>query len=131
MSGTKLTKDDEAGAAYGSLYMNQGEKIGKAKEQIIKVSEQQPVVWFFDIVCTANQMPAAKEWATYLTGYIKGANEAMPEENIVIGVTTKDDDRPAWHMLGQLTAGLNGPMTEVAELKTGRRYMYVGGKLKT
>lgn len=129
MSGTKLEKH-EAGAAYGSLYMNQGEKLQKAKVQIIRVSEQKPLVWFFDIVCTPNQMPNAQSEAAFITGYIKGINGDIAEDNIVVGVTTDGMDRPAWNMMQQLIKGRTGPTDNVLEVKTGKRYTYIGGRLR-
>jgi hypothetical protein len=125
----KVDKPTEKAAAYGALYMNNGEKINEAKDNIAELSKQKPDLWFFDIICTPNQMPAGKEWAPFLTGYMQGLNADMPKENIIIGVTTDAMDRPAFNLLRQFQAGMTGAFPQSIARKEGRRYVYIAGKV--
>lgn len=87
------------GAAYGSLYMDEGEKMDKAELQIKELSAEKPVMWCFDIICTPNQIPAARENALKIWDMIHEACPDMKGSRIVVGVSTKEKNRPAQGIL--------------------------------
>lgn len=87
-------------AAYGSLYMDAGEKMDKAEIQIREVSAMKtPAMWFFDIVCTPNQIPTGRKNALQVWDWIREACPDLKGSRIVVGLTTKDNDRPAQAIL--------------------------------
>lgn len=120
--------DNETPVAYGSLYMDAGEKREKAEHQIRGISTKKPFMWFFDIVCTPNQLPAANNMATDLTSLIKELNPKIKDVAIVVGVTTKDKVRPAQIIMRRIASRWQGDKLEGLELKSGRRFLWVGGQ---
>lgn len=127
MTDKPLNKDDTP-VGYGSLYMNNGEKFAKAEPQIRNVSSNDPFMWFFDIICTQNQIPAANDMALEVTALIRECCPKMKDLAIVIGVTTKDTEWPARLLMERIARKYSGNKLEGMELSSGKRFLWVGGE---
>lgn len=121
-------KKNDTNVAYGTLYMDGGEKLDKAEEQITKISLKKPFMWFFDIICTPNQIPTAKEHAVKLSYQIEDLNPDMKPVAIVVGVTTKDGERPAQTLLQRISQQYKGNKLQGMKLDDGRHFIWVGGE---
>lgn len=123
------TKRDTA-VAYGTVYMDAGEKLDAALEQVDTLSLKKPFMFFFDIVCTPNQLDTAKENAVAISAEIRGMNNGIQEQAIVVGITTKDKERPAQTLLQRIASQYEGNKLEGMKLDDGRHFIYVGGDPK-
>jgi hypothetical protein len=104
--------EPKTGIAYGSLYYDRGERIGKAEEQIHQVSKQKPIGWFFDIICTKNQVPQMEGMRMQVLGLVRRNNPDMPDDNIFISWNVKKivrgvEYRPAQKQMIQLFEKVN------------------------
>lgn len=79
-----MSEPKTQGIAYGSLYYDRGERLQKAVEQIVNVSKDKPVGWFFDVLCTKNQLPAVLEMLPKVVECIKHNNPDMGDDNIFV-----------------------------------------------
>lgn len=124
------TPADVGKVAYSSLYMHQGEKIEKAKEQIKSVCESEPFCWFFDVICTRNQFDAAMQVASELELYIRELMPGLDQEKILVAVNINGYGRQARQIMFDLAKEVNGPVTEMREVKDGSRHIMVLDKFK-
>jgi hypothetical protein len=98
--------ENEAGLAYGSLFMHQGDKIDKAEEQIVQLSKKNPLGWFFDIIHTRNQTPAAADMMVEVVKLIRREMPKLKDGNIVVRANINGKARQALALAGQLTSGI-------------------------
>lgn len=78
-----------------SLYMDRGETLDYALESVKRMSLQQPSEYFYDILCTPDQIELAGKYLTIITKEIKKLNPQLIDETMFFGVTTNEDIRPA------------------------------------
>ena len=106
MSDSSAPDENEVGLAYGSLFMHQGEKVGKAEEQVYQLSKKQPVAWFFDIVHTRNQTPAAGDMMVKVVQLIHKAMPELKDENIIVRASLNGKPRLALAAAAQISDGI-------------------------
>lgn len=123
------TKRDTS-VAYGTMYMDSGEKLDSALEQVDTLSKKAPFMFFFDIICTPNQLDTAKQNALDITAEIRGMNNGIQEAAIVVGVTTKDKERTAQTLLQRIASQYKGDKLAGMKLNDGRHFIFVGGELR-
>lgn len=78
------------GVAYGSLYMDTGEKFELAKTQIDDVSKQKPIRWFFDVIIKENQENEGKYMVDLIFQYIESLGYKAE-----VALSVGDTARPA------------------------------------
>jgi hypothetical protein len=117
--------------AYGALYMKKGEPIDRAYTQIKNVSKKQPYAWFFDIICTPNQIEAARTNAADLYARIADANLDMPEDKMIVGITVSEKLRPAMTVMQRLSQQVAGEDLLLGMQKyfdDRRMFLWIGGQ---
>lgn len=125
--------NEKKGIAYGTINMTTGKKWGDAELQIRTITAQHGnvLMWFFDFVCTPNQMPTAQN---YVTDAINLIVELCPDiriNRVVVGVCTKDADRPAKQVMMGIAAQMNQEeILRSIDLQSERIHLWVGGRLQ-
>lgn len=124
------TKNDTS-VGYGSMYMDSGEKYESAEHLVREVSEKsKPFMFFFDIICTPNQVPAAQEMAVKISHLIEDTNPDMKMGACVVGITTKDKERTAQTLLQRIASQYKGDKLQGLKLDDGRHFIYVDGEIR-
>lgn len=121
------------GVAYGMLDMKTGKKWPTAAAQIRQVTKQHGdvMMWLFDFVCTPNQIPLAQEYVQKAYSLIEEICPDLKSTRIVIGLCTKDEERPAKQVLMGVAARLDASsILSTLDFSTERLFLWVGGKLQ-
>jgi len=117
------------GVAYGLLRMKTGEKIEVAEDQIQRLSKKELQAWFFDIICTPNQIPTAKVVAEDVLTLILKYCPDLKASRICVGVTTSNEQRPAHAFMRRATAKQRDEDLFIGYgLESGRRFLWIGGE---
>ena len=132
MSEEKQPEKKNISVAYGALDMRSGDKITRGIAQVRKISEQKPYAWFFDIICTPNQIENARTNVAAIYGEITEKNETMPLDKIVVGITVSENLLPAKTIMQRLSEGVKADedltlgMSKYFEEK--RLFLWIGGQ---
>lgn len=128
------TTNTTGGVAYGTIDMRSGKKWPAAEAQIREITKQHGdvMMWMFDFVCTPNQIPTAQEYAAQALNLIVELCPDLKITRIVIGVTIKDEWRPAKQIMMGIAAKLSAPdIMSTIDFSTERTYLWVGGQLQS
>lgn len=121
------------GVAYGTLDMKRGKLWPVAEAQIRRITEQHGdvMMWMFDFLCTPNQMPRAQEYAQKAQTLIEELCPDLKSSRIVIGIATKDEERPAKKVMMGIAARLDSAsIMSTIDFSNERTFLWVGGKLQ-
>ncbi len=127
------TTEQTGGVAYGMLDMRRGKLWPNADRQIRVITKQHGdvMMWMFDFLCTPNQMPRAQEYAQKAQSLIEEICPDLKPSRIVIGIATKDEERPAKQVMMGIAARLNSAdIMSTIDFSTERTFLWVGGKLQ-
>lgn len=127
MSEKKPAPKKDIAIAYSSLRMDKGEKLPLAKDKIRTLSAKKPYAWFFDIICSANQIPEASRSIAAIYGYTGNYAPQVPDDKVVLGITTKENERPARTLMNRLSNSYPGELLGNLGLETGRKFLWIAG----
>lgn len=128
------TTNKTGGVAYGTINMKVGKKWPSAEAQIRQITAQHGdvMMWLFDFLCTPNQMDTAQEYAQKAYSLIEELCPDLKSTRIVIGIATKDEERPAKQVMMGIAAKLSAPdILSTIDFSTERTYLWVGGQLQS
>lgn len=81
--------------AYGSLDYAHGERVNKAILHIQTLGDIKPKSWFYDIIHTPNQRPAATVARIEIEEHIRKLHPTLTDHDVAIRLTTDKDNLPA------------------------------------
>ena len=119
--------------AYGTLDMQHGSKWPEAEAQIRGITAQHGdvMMWLFDFVCTPNQIDTAQEYVQHAYTLIEELCPDLNPNRIVLGIATKDVERPAKRVMMGIAARLSPEaILSTIDFSTERTFLWVGGKLQ-
>lgn len=125
---TEAKKKPDIAIAYSSLRLDKGEKLTLARDKIRTLSAKKPYAWFFDIICTPNQIDEARRCIAAIYSYTGKYAPQVPDDKVILGVTVKENERPARTLMNRLSNKYAGEMLGNMGLDTGRRLLWIAGE---
>ena len=125
---------ETGGVAYGKLDMRNGKKWDVAEATIRQLAAKHGdvMMWFFDFVCTPNQMETAQGYTVDALNLIVELCPDIKLSRVVIGVCTKDEDRPAKQVMMGIAARLSAPdILSTIDFGSERIHLWVGGEYQS
>lgn len=107
--------------AVGSVYIDRGETLEKALDQVRRMSAEKPVAYMFDVLCQPDQIQQGTACLAAVAELISELNPDIPPERKTFGLTTDDRFRPGV-MAATVNAATKGRKVKIKDIDPdGRR----------